>query len=380
MKHWLNRNVVGLSLASLFSDWNHEMVPLLLPIIISQLMGVEAPYYLGLISGISGAASSGTGLLSGLLSDRLTYRKPLLILGYGLMGLLVGFIGNAQHWLTILVLLTAAWIGRGLIKAPRNALLSDSVAPAYYGRAFGFRQAFDTLGATIGPLTVFFFAALPVSTLFYTTFIPGLLALSIIIIMIQERPHKKISTSVKIKLPKSFYVFAGIYLIFALGNFSRTLLILRTQEMINPLTMITLLYVTRNITQTLASYFIGRISDTIGRRLPLSILGFALFGIVSIMLIYPVSFIAIFILSGISAGTYTTLRKVIVADLVPEEQRGTGYGVLFAIESVGQLLSSSIFGLLWQSYSLTAARSYAALLSFIAAFLSVFIKQSSVDK
>ena len=28
---WLNRTVVGLGLASLFSDWSHEIAPALLP-------------------------------------------------------------------------------------------------------------------------------------------------------------------------------------------------------------------------------------------------------------------------------------------------------------------------------------------------------------
>ena len=71
---WLNRTVLGIGLASLFSDWSHEMATALLPAFLAS-MGVAAAW-LGLIEGLSDGLSSFAKLFSGLYSDRLTRRKP----------------------------------------------------------------------------------------------------------------------------------------------------------------------------------------------------------------------------------------------------------------------------------------------------------------
>ena len=43
--------------------------------------------------------------------------------------LLVGILGFAHSWLTVFVLLTLAWVGRGIVRAPRDSFLADSVDP-----------------------------------------------------------------------------------------------------------------------------------------------------------------------------------------------------------------------------------------------------------
>jgi len=39
-KGWMNRNILGMGLASLFSDWNHEMATAILPAFLSTVLGV----------------------------------------------------------------------------------------------------------------------------------------------------------------------------------------------------------------------------------------------------------------------------------------------------------------------------------------------------
>lgn len=48
---WLNRTVLGIGLASLFSDWSHEMATTVMPTLLAT-MGVAAAW-LGLIEGVS---------------------------------------------------------------------------------------------------------------------------------------------------------------------------------------------------------------------------------------------------------------------------------------------------------------------------------------
>jgi hypothetical protein len=51
-KRWLNRNILGMGLASLFSDMNHEMASAVLPMFLSSVLGAPA-FALGVIEGVA---------------------------------------------------------------------------------------------------------------------------------------------------------------------------------------------------------------------------------------------------------------------------------------------------------------------------------------
>ena len=379
---WLNRNVLGFSVASIMSDANHEIVPLVLPLFIAQLVGKQfAPEYVALISGFASMAASLSALYAGKISDQLVNRKPLIMLGYFLTGALVGLLAFAQHWIAVFFLMSGAWIGRGLVSAPRNALIADSTEPAYYGRAFGFRQALDTLGSIIGPVIVYVLATWPINSLFIVALIPGLCALFIVYFFVQDVPRviKKPEHPFTIlfifqnSLPKAFYTLLGIFFLFGVGSFNKTLLVLRMQEVFtnngSALSTVTLFYIFRNIIQTIASYFVVALSDKVGRIIPLAIGGFGFFGIMALLLGWvghsiPTAFL-IFFLSGFSAGTYMTLQKSLGADLLPDNVRGTGYGILKTVDSLGSLISSIFIGFLWSYQGPETAFLVAACISFI---------------
>ncbi|MEM5872493.1 MAG: MFS transporter, partial [Candidatus Aenigmatarchaeota archaeon] len=163
------------------------------------------------------------------------------------------------------------------------------------------------------------------------------------------------------------------------GNFNRTLLLLRVQEVLSPIigivtagSMAVLFYTIRNITQAIADYGIGSLSDKIGKKIPL-LLGFFLFGVMSLGFIYSSTnifyFILLFVISGISAAAYTALEKAYAADLLSSNIRGTGYGILQTIDGIGDFISSFVVGTLWIIFSPVIAFVYSAILSFVASFL-----------
>jgi len=107
------------------------------------------------------------------------------------------------------------------------------------------------------------------------------------------------------------------------------------------------LYVLRNTVQTLVSYPVGWLSDRLGARRAL--VGGYVLGTLSCVLlaiifalgywnILPLA--AVFILSGICAAVQETVEPVVTAALVPAEIRATCYGVLGAVNGVGDLISS----------------------------------------
>jgi len=390
-KKWLNRNVAAMGFTSLFSDTSHEMATATLPAFLTELVGASAPQLLGLITGLSDASSSFVKTFSGWLSDRLKKRKSLMILGYFLTGLFVGTIGFARNWIEVLIYRVLGWIGRGTREPPRDALLADSVDKRFYGHAFGFHRAMDTLGAIIGPLIAFFFIPLVgFRNIFFLSFIPGALAVLIIAIGVKERVKGKRNIKSFIghikSLPKEFQAFLFIMFIFGIGNFNRTLLLLRVQEVLSPTvgivvagSMAVLFYTIRNIAQAVADYGVGSLSDKIGKKIPL-LLGFFLFGIMSLGFIYSSTnifyFILLFAISGISAAAYTALEKAYAADLLSSNIRGTGYGILQTIDGIGDFISSFVVGTLWMVLSPGIAFVYSAVFSFIASFLLlVFMKR-----
>jgi MFS family permease len=378
-KEWLNRNVAAMGFTSLFSDASHEMATAVLPLFLTELVGAtSAPQILGLITGLSDASSSFVKTFSGWLSDRLGRRKPLVVLGYLLTGLFVGIIGFARDWIETFVYRVLAWMGRGTRESPRDALLADSVDRRFYGHAFGFHRAMDTVGAILGPLLAFLLISLlGPRNIFFLSLIPGSIAVLIIAIGVKEtvrKPELQKGFFWHVKsLPREFKVFLFIMFVFGIANFNRALLLLRVQEVLTPLNGIViaasasiLLYTTRNFAQALADYGIGSLSDKLGRKSLLAFLGFLLFGITSLGFAYATDmyfFVPLFVLSGISAATYTALEKACAADLLPPDMRGTGYGVLQTIDGIGDFISSLVVGTIWALFSPELSFIYAALLS-----------------
>jgi len=384
-RKWLNRNVAAMGFTSLFSDASHEMTTAALPSFLTELVGAaSAPQILGLITGLSDASSSFVKMFSGWLSDRLRKRKLLVVLGYLLTGLFVGIIGFARDWIETFVYRVLAWMGRGTREPPRDALLADSVDKRFYGHAFGFHRAMDTVGAILGPSLAFLLISwLGLRNVFFLSLIPGSFAVLIIAIGVKEtarKPEAQKGLFWHMKsLPKDFKVFLFIMFVFGIANFNRTLLLLRVQEVLTPLNGINiaasvsiLLYTIRNIAQALADYGIGSLSDKLGRKSLLAFFGFLLFGITSLGFVYATDiyfFAFLFVLSGISAATYTALEKAYAADLLPSNMRGTGYGILQTIDGIGDFISSFVVGTIWALISPELAFVYAALLSFASMLL-----------
>jgi len=390
---WLNKNIFGMGLTSFFSDTSHEMTTAVLPTFLVNLVGnVLAPQLLGIITGLSDAASSFVKIFSGWISDKLKKRKGLMTIGYAATGFFAGLTGFATNWIGALLYRTIAWIGRGLREPPRDALIADSVSPACYGRAFGFHRAMDTLGAIAGPLFVFFaLSHVGVKNIFLISFIPGIIAIVVVVLLTRESDQDgKQPQSVGFwkdiaSLPKSFRIFLLVMFVFGIGNFNRTLLLLRTQEIMSPVSGLViagsisvLLYALRNVIQAGADYVIGHLSDIFGRKTLLAFFGFFIFGIMCIGLAYPIPtmwfFVLMFALSGISAAAYTSLEKAYTADLLPSHLRGTGYGVLQTIDGVGDFASSFMVGFLWSAVSPASGFIYAAILSGASAIMLLALK------
>ena len=144
---------------------------------------------------------------------------------------------------------------------------------------------------------------------------------------------------------------------FEVGNVAATLLILRATELLEPshgtdnATEIAVgLYVGYNVAATLASIPAGHASDAYGKRRVFG-LGALMFLISSLAFALAgpsISVLAIaFVLAGVGIGCVETAEHAAVASFAPNEVRGSAFGLLAAVQSVGNLAASAIAGLLW---------------------------------
>ncbi|MBA3954369.1 MFS transporter [Candidatus Dependentiae bacterium] len=392
---WLSSTVLGFGLTSFFNDFSHEMTTAILPLFIKDLVGnTQAPFILGIMSGVSNGASTAMKFIAGPLSDIVISRKLLLLIGYTITPLFVGLIGFAHTAWIAIVYKTLAWLGRGLREPVRDAWIASVVESQNYGKAFGFNRALDTLGGIAGPLFAYLLlATVSLKTIFVFSFIPGTLSVVSLFYFVQDTAPlsstNKTQQSLNIfarmaQLPENFKHYVLSTFVFRCGNFNKTLLIYRAQEMLTGTTSsylvatgwAILLYILFNIIRAVSEYSLGAISDKASgksRKNLLILAGFSLFGSISIGLIFVTTqwslWMVIFILAGISAAAVTTLGKAYAADLLPTQLRGTGYGLLQSVEGIGDLISSLTVGLLWTFLGPWAGFSYAASLSFGAALL-----------
>ena len=76
-----------------------------------------------------------------------------------------------------------------------------------------------------------------------------------------------------------------------------------------------------------------------------------------------------FVLAGIAIAITDAMEKIVAADLLPENLRGTGYGTLATVNGVGDFASSTIVGSLWTAISPLAGFGYSAVLTISGAGL-----------
>ncbi len=148
------------------------------------------PVSLGIIEGAADAVSSLLKLVAGRCSDRTGRRKPFVVAGYAIAGFARPLIALASTWQHVFAVRLTDRVGKGLRGAPRDAMLGALAPPGERGRVFGFHRAMDHTGAVVGPIAaaifLWFFPG-QYRTLFALTFIPGLIALGMVLLVPEVR-------------------------------------------------------------------------------------------------------------------------------------------------------------------------------------------------
>jgi MFS family permease len=389
---WLNRTVLGIGLASLFSDWSHEMATTVMPTLLAT-MGAAAAW-LGLIEGVSDGLSSFAKMASGYFTDNVRRRKPIAVVGYVVTALGTASIGLASTAWHVLIARATAWLGRGVRTPVRKALLAAAVSKETYGRAFGFERMMDTLGAIVGPVTALLLLEAfhhNYRPLFAVTLIPGLAAAGLIAVAVKEQerlpvPRLSLGRSLQ-RLPAAYRRLLLSVGLFGLGAFAHTLLILFATQRLTPMlggtraaSVAVALYVLHNGFYATFAFFGGWLGDRFPKNRLLA-LGYLLSAIMCLFIIaLPVNvgtLAVIFILGGTNVALEETLEDSLCAELVAEEHHGVAFGTLATVNGIGDFFSSVVVGVLWTTLGVTVAFSYSGVLSVAGALIVLGAQRQS---
>lgn len=387
-KSWINGEVIGLSLNRFLSDLGHEAGTAILPLFLAALGA--PPFALGVIEAFSDGLSSFAKLFAGWLGDRVPRRLPWAALGYALTGVMTGFYALATAWPGVLITRAIGWAGRGLRSPLHDALLTDAVPAEARGRAFGLDEAADTLGAILGPVAALVLIGVfsrvfttidAYRAVFWLAAIPGILSAVLLLVLVREKSQvrdKALNFRASLTaLPAPFRRYlAGVFM-FGIGDYSNTLLILRaTQLLTQPLgseqagSIAIQLYTLHNILYAAGSYPVGALADRIGKKW-LLVGAYLLAAVYNLLLISgsPSLIVLglIFAMAGSVYASQQSLERAIAADLVPQQIRSTGFGVLATVNGIGDFVSSLVVGAIWTFISPALAFAYSFVLALVGA-------------
>ncbi len=373
----LPSTVWALGAVSLLMDSSSELIHGLLPVFLVGVLGAGT-IQLGLIEGIAEMTASVIRLFSGTVSDLLGRRKLVVVTGYGLAALTKPLFAMAGGVGTVLVARFIDRIGKGIRGAPRDALIADVTPQELRGRAYGLRQALDSVGAVLGPLLaigLMLLLAGNIRLVLWFAVLPALAAVLVLIVFVREPPRsdrgsdrrRRLGLHDLGRLPSRFWLVAAIATVGTLARFSEAFLILRLSELGLGATMSPLALLVMSVVYTLSAYPAGWAADRYDRR-QLLILGLAVLVLADLVLAGAGSVATGLIgvaIWGLYMGMSQGLLQALVADAAPVDLRGTAFGVYHLVTGLGLFAASTTAGWLWSRYAAPAPFLFGAACAFV---------------
>jgi len=396
---------------SLATDSATEAIYPLLPFFLTRVLGAGA-VSLGVLEGAAEAVNSILKIVSGRMADRSPRKRPLVLFGYGISSIARPFIALATTWTQVFIVRVLDRVGKGVRGAPRDAMLAVWTTPGTRGKVYGFHRSMDHIGAVVGPAlaSVFlWFYPEHYRTLFALTIVPGAIAVALIFLVPEgevrltafaeasalkkpdtgDRSAAALTSSVGLRsgvalrsdvvsgfsrttpLSREFTGFMLVLTLFTLGNSTDAFLLLKLTDVAGTARFVPLMWAALHVVKAVVSLAGGSWSDRIGRRAVI-VVGWVVYAIVyagfAISASLP-ALIAWFLLYGFYFGFAEGTEKALVADLAPPDRRGFAFGIYNAVQGLGSLAASVVFGLVWKWYGAAAAFGLGAALALTASAL-----------
>jgi MFS family permease len=364
----VGRNVVLLGLVSFFTDISSEMVAAILPLYLVYTLGFT-PLQFGVVDGVQQGAAAIVRVLGGFLADRTRRHKEVAAFGYGIsavsrLGLLLA---NSVQALGAIVFLDRT--GKGIRTAPRDALISLSSDRDQLATAFGVHRSLDTAGAMLGPLIAFSLLTLTpgeFDVIFVVAFCAALVGLGLLVLFVENRPALaredspvSVLAAARLLRTRRFRVLVAVAGALGLVTISDGFLFIALQRRVDfEPRLLPLLFVGTALAYMLLAIPVGRVADRFGRGrtfvagyLPL-LVAYALL----LLPAGPAAEIPVYlVLLGLYYAATDGVLMALASATLPPPLRGSGLALLVTSTSLGRLLASVFFGMIWTWYDVETA-------------------------
>ena len=352
-------NVALLGCVSLLTTISSAMVYSLLPVFLVKVLGASMAF-VGVIEGTAEAANSLMRVLSGVASDWLGRRKPLVVIGYTMSAVNKLMFPIADSVSIVLAARVIDRVGKGIRDAPRDAFMTDLIPTEIRGSGFGLRLTFYTTGFVLGPLAAIGLMMLSGDNfrlVFWVAVIPAFLAIAVLLFAVKEAPHNTtggesfpgIHIGDLVRLPGLFWWSMVIACLLALARFSMAFLVLKAHDVGLDPAFVPIMLVVMHAVYSAAAYPFGLLADYMDRRLQLG-LG-ALLLITAHVVLANAATIEMTALGaalwGLQFAVTQGLLGASIADAAPDNLRGTAFGIYDLATGVATFSASAGAGVFW---------------------------------
>ena len=310
----------------------------------------------GFVAGFGELVGYGLRSFSGYFADKSHRYWLVTFIGYCINMLAVPALALAGNWPVAAALIVAERAGRAIRRPAVEAMISHAGSSLGRGWVFGFNEALDQAGATIGPLITAFvlYQRGGYHHAFAVLLISAVLCLLTLCVArtLHQRPEELEERSAHLTLGKGFarsywlYLTAGALIAAGYADFALISFHFQRTSTVSQ-NLIPVFYAVAMAAGAVASLIVGKLFDRLGLRtvmvavvLAALFAPLAFFGGASLALIGTA-------LWGIGMGVQDSALKAILSGVVAPEKRSTAFGVFDTAFGIAWFAGSAVMGLLY---------------------------------
>jgi len=348
------RFVLIIGIVNFFADMTYEGGRSLIGPFLGAL-GASASI-VGFVAGFGELVGYGFRSVTGYIADKTHRYWTAAFLGYAVNMLAVPALALAGNWPLAAALAVAERTGRAIRKPSVDAMLSHAGSSIGHGWVFGFNEALDQAGATLGPLITAWvlYRRGSYQHAFALLLVPALLCLATVTVacILYRRPHelelRKPHTLTGETFRKAYWLYAVAGCLVAAGFADFSLIAFHFQQAgTMSKDMVPVFYAVAMATGAISALILGRLLDKVG--LPILLVGFGISAFFAPLVFLGGRTLDLIgmIVWGIGLGAMDSCLKAVLAPVIPPEKRSTAFGVFDTAFGVAWFVGSATMGLLY---------------------------------
>lgn len=389
----LPRSIWAIGLMTLLLNLSTVIIFSLSPLYLTQVLGVST-LSVGLLEGVVEFISWTTRVFSGVISDAMRKRKPLLVTSVVMTCVARPLFALGTNVLDVFLSRGLDRVANGLQAPPREALIGDAAPKNKQGASFGLRQSLGVLGSAVGAILTYLWLSQEGGEFqhifWFASFMP-FLALIVILFFVQDKFALKAEVSAQksgrkrplhfdqIKtLKKEYWFLLVIAFIFCSSTYSGAFIILRGEEITKAATIGPAVMIAQNILAMLVAYPLGKLFDRWDHRYLLAG-GFSMVVMANLFFTFGQSFVFVMVgaaLWGVQMGINQSLLTAKISSVTTDSNRGTAFGVYYLTAGSAIFLSNTMIGYFARDFGLKHAFFYSSAMAVLAALCLFRLKQS----